>query len=76
MGRIIGTHMTKDLTRSLRRHQKRRMKAKARRIYPAATIPEKFADHLAVCSCWMCGHRRGHYGPPHRELRTLLRMED
>ena len=68
--------MTKDPTRSLRRHQKLRMKARAKRTYPTMTSPEKLADHLAVCSCWMCGHRRSHLGPPHREQRVILRETD
>jgi hypothetical protein len=52
------------------------MKARAKRMYPTMTSPEKLADHLAVCSCWMCGHRRGHLGPPHREQRVILRETD
>ena len=48
------------MSRSLRRHHLARMKARARRTYrlvPAA-IAVKDADHLATCSCWMCGNPR------------------
>ena len=44
-----------------RRADKARMKAKARRIYPHDK-QAKLADHLAVCSCHMCGNPRKHYG--------------
>ncbi|MCY4614657.1 MAG: hypothetical protein OXB94_13695 [Nitrospira sp.] len=49
--------------RALRRLQKARIKAKARRIYPHDG-QAKSADHLAVCSCWMCGNPRKWYGEP------------
>lgn len=51
-----------------RRADKRRMKAKARRIYPQDTAG-KMADHLAFCSRWCCGNPRKHYG----ELRMYER---
>ena len=53
----------KSSKRALRRHQKARVKAKARRIYPHDS-EAKSADHLAVCSCWMCGNPRKWYGEP------------
>jgi len=49
------------MSRSQRRSDKRRMKAKARRIYPHDKNA-KLADHLAVCSCMGCGNPRKHYG--------------
>ena len=51
----------KSSKRALRRLQKARVKAKARRVYPHDR-QAKSADHLAVCSCWMCGNPRKWYG--------------
>jgi len=48
----------KPTTRALRRHHKRRMKAKAWRVYKYPGC-EKLADHLRVCSCWMCRYPKG-----------------
>ena len=53
----------KSSKRALRRHQKARVKAKTRRVYPHDG-QAKSADHLAVCSCWMCGNPRKWYGEP------------
>ena len=53
----------KSSKRALRRYQKARVKAKARRVYPHDR-QAKSADHLAVCSCWMCGNPRKWYGEP------------
>lgn len=61
------------MSRSLRRHHRERMKAKARRIVKIWNagvnnykLPEDFlvanADHLKTCSCWMCGNPRKHWG--------------
>ncbi len=47
--------------RSRRRHDAARMKARARRIYPHDKAA-KLADHLAQCSCPMCGNPRTHFG--------------
>jgi len=49
------------MSRSQRRADKRRMKAKARRIYPHDKNA-KLADHLTPCSCYMCGNPRKHFG--------------
>lgn len=38
-------------------------------------VYEKNADHLAVCSCWMCGHKRRHNGPNMQELREIGRAD-
>lgn len=52
-----GVNMSK---RAERRHHLRRMKAKARKVYyfnsPDRAI--RLADHLASCSCCMCGNPR------------------
>lgn len=53
----------KSSKRALRRNQKAKVKAKARRIYPHDRAA-KAADYLAVCSCWMCGNPRKWYGEP------------
>lgn len=46
--------------RANRRHHEERMKAKARRLYPGKPNAITYANHLAVCSCWMCGNPRRH----------------
>jgi len=46
------------MKRAIRRHHKKRMKIKAMRIYPDDPNAHKLADHLAVCSCWMCRNER------------------
>ena len=43
-----------------RRKHAARMKAKAVRL---GMLP-KYADHLAACSCSMCGNPRKHCGEP------------
>ncbi|PWC48404.1 hypothetical protein [Azospirillum sp. TSA6c] len=50
--------MSKDMMRARRRHDRARMVAKVRRILPWADVPQKVADNMAVCSCWMCGNPR------------------
>ena len=45
-----------------------RGKAKARRVYPHDR-EAKSADHLAVCSYWMCGNPRKWYGEPTMQER-------
>ncbi|QDV38599.1 hypothetical protein [Tautonia plasticadhaerens] len=58
--------------RAARRHQRSRMIERARRCLKFTGIPdpdrEAFAlrnhDHLASCSCWMCGNPRRHLGEP------------
>lgn len=47
--------------RARRRTDAARMKAKARRIYPHDKQGTA-ADHLAVCSCRMCGNPRRWWG--------------
>jgi len=46
--------------RALRRKHAERMKRRARKLYAGTKCPEKFAEHLAVCSCNMCGNPRKH----------------
>ena len=46
--------------RAIRRHHLARMRAKAFRLYPDKPKAATYADHLAVCSCWMCGNPRRH----------------
>jgi len=46
--------------RAIRRHHSQRMKARARRLFPGYPNAARNADHLAVCSCWMCGNSRHH----------------
>jgi len=66
--------------RARRRHHVERMKAKARRIRPTKPDTVKDADHLAVCSCWMCGNPRIYLKGADRftmqELRANLAERD
>jgi hypothetical protein len=62
--------------RAERRKDSFRMKRKARRVYPNSTHPEKVADHLAACSCFMCGNpRRYGQGPSMAERRKLSGLD-
>lgn len=55
-----------------RRRDKQRMKRRARKIYPDQDRADRLADHLAVCSCPLCGNERRHFGTaPIRERRIL-----
>ena len=47
--------------RVIRRKNKIRMKKKAKKIYPYYDKAETLADHLACCSCTMCGNPRKHF---------------
>jgi hypothetical protein len=61
--------------RSIRRHHRRRVIVRARRIYAPwglADWAEQNHDHLKKCSCWMCGNPREFEGPPLQEKRLLL----
>jgi len=53
--------------RGRRRRDKRRMKRKARRVWRGVDMPERWADHLAVCSCPLCGNPRRHWGERTRQ---------
>ena len=66
--------MLKDAKRARRRHDRARMIARAKRFYPWQRCPQKLADNLAVCSCWMCGNpRRWHGELPMQEWREKVR---
>lgn len=53
-----------------RRNDLARMKAKARRLYPHDPKARN-ANHLAKCSCWMCGNQRRIEGAPISERRRF-----
>lgn len=44
--------------RARRRRDLQRMKARARRIYSGVAKAAYWANHLAVCSCALCGNPR------------------
>ena len=53
------------MKRALRRHHKFRVRRKAKRVmqmllddHYSDEIAIKVAEHLAACSCWMCGNPR------------------
>ena len=59
-----------------RRHDKERMKARAKRLgrilgYDPQKAP-KYADHITVCSCWMCGNPRRFFAELTMPERRLL----
>lgn len=65
--------MLKSTIRAKRRADLRRQKERARRFFPWCENPEKYADHLASCSCWMCGNPRKYFGlKTMQELRADL----
>lgn len=51
---------TKDKSRAKRRQDLKRMKRRARRIYPHDAAA-KCANHLQTCSCYACGNPRKHF---------------
>jgi hypothetical protein len=54
----MAASMTKiESKRERRRRDLLRMRAKARRVYPN-DAQGRMAEHLAACSCWMCGNPR------------------
>jgi len=68
--------------RALRRYHSRRMKAKAKRVYPDWPRSYKVADYLACCSCSMCRNvRRQQFRPAWERLtwqerNALLRYRE
>jgi len=48
-------------SRALRRAYKDKMRSKARKLYKDNANPDLMADHLAACSCWMCGNPRKYF---------------
>lgn len=62
---------------SRRRKHKFRMRRRARSIYPDWPKAEWNADHLKVCSCWMCGNPRRHAKSDQRlTRRERFRLAD
>lgn len=51
----------KNMSRARRRADLRRMKRKARAVYPHDKLA-RAANHLAVCSGPCCGNPRRHFG--------------
>ena len=49
------------MKRAQRRHHLARMKAKAIKAFPDQQNAIKLANHMAKCSCHMCGNPRKHY---------------
>lgn len=60
-----------DGRRATRRHHKARMKRRAVAVRPHAPGAVKLADHMANCSCFMCGHMRRWQGPTLQERRAF-----
>ena len=45
---------------AIRRHHRHRMRVKAKNVYRGNPKALRWADNLALCSCWMCGNQRRH----------------
>lgn len=65
-----------DKKRALRRHHKKRMSARARRVFPDWTAASRNGDNITSCSCWMCGNPRSIVGPTIAERRRIARSDD
>lgn len=71
----------KDMSRALRRFHAARLK-RERRFYSGidnAFVPRRLGRLVhtpAMCSCWMCGHRRRHEGPTLAERRHLAALAE
>lgn len=64
-------------SRAVRRHHLERMKSKARKVYWFNSNPEKLANHLAACSCAMCGNPRKYFKEETRaEYKAKISSEE
>ena len=45
-----------------RRHHLQKKKRRARAIYKNCSNPEKYANNMKSCSCFLCGNPRKHFG--------------
>ncbi|SFM71240.1 hypothetical protein SAMN04487963_3473 [Marinobacter zhejiangensis] len=69
--------MMKDTKRALRRHHVKRIK-KDRRNYwggharQSVKVLGKCSRTPCVCSCYLCGHKRKHFGAKFSEKRRKL----
>lgn len=61
----------REAKRALRRAHKVRMGKRAAVIYPHMDPANaaRLADHIKMCSCWMCGNPRRAFGPTLQEVR-------
>ena len=70
--------------RALRHHAKRKLSNALRKFedWKMRDEPEmqawirRNANHLAACSCWMCGHARQWEGLTMQEKRSLMALSD
>ena len=74
---------SKSGKRALRRHHAERKYKGAVRLYRNWQMADgnenwlrRNFNHLAACSCWMCGHRRQWEGLTMQEKRSLLALND
>jgi len=65
-------------SRAYRRNQKERMKRRARFVARLIDVDKEQwvlnADHLSVCSCWMCGNPRKWLGERTRQ-ETMAELD-
>lgn len=59
-------------SRRMRRYHLRRMKTRSEKLYKT----RKFANHLAMCSCWMCGNPRKYLGEKTRQELQHEEMDE
>jgi hypothetical protein len=65
------------MIRAKRRAELVKQKRRARKLFPWCENPAKYADHLASCSCWMCGNPRKYFGlKTIQELKALMKFEE
>jgi len=54
-------------SRGIRRHHEQRIKSRVRRYYGSLAVDDpryigKIAHARRLCSCWLCGNPRRHWG--------------
>ena len=62
----------KSMKRGIRKQHYERMKRKAKRVYPWCRQPERYANNLKPCSCFMCGNPRRFWRELTYQERRLL----
>jgi hypothetical protein len=72
--------LTKSQKRALRRRRNSNIKNKARKIardiyHIDPEIVVKYFNHLKLCSCWMCGNPRKHFGRCTKQEEIMIQKE-
>lgn len=64
-------HLEKQQGRARRRKDLARMKKRAQKLYPHDENA-RLANHLAACSCHMCGNPRKHFSEPTMQEKRAM----